>query len=598
MKFFKTLLASTLGTIAAFIVLMFLGGIILAGIIAGSTGKPEPIVDENTVLTIEINGSIPARSTKSPIEEFLNPKASTVSLQSLRENLAKAAADESIAGVLLKLSFVSEGWANLQVAHKIIANFRKNSDKFIYATTNDIGYNEKAYYLATATDSIFSPPQSFFEFDGFYTQVTFYDKLLNKVGIEPEIAKHGRFKSAVEPFYRTELSDPSEFQLKQLIQNVTGMFLEAVSKKTKVSVEKLNQLLIEKPRLTAEFGLKYGLIDSLLYPNELRALIEARIGIEEADETYETITSSEYARVSKEAAGLEVEGSDHEIAVMYASGIILPRAGNSSFSNREVITATGFKQQLQEIKQNNPEALVIHINSPGGSGSTSDLIWNMVRQTAQQMPVIVSMGNVAASGGYYIASAADTIVALPTTITGSIGVFATNFNAEQLFNKKLGITFDVVKSHPHANWLSLKHGFTPAEVKVYEQFVDSFYQTFITKVAKGREMSVEAVDKVAGGRVWSGEAALKKGLVDVLGGLEKAIAIAANKAGISSYEISVYPEPKTLFELFLGKAQAKVKALVSNIFFGKGYMKNLMKPLSLIKRQNMLLLYPYEIKIQ
>ncbi len=599
MKFFKALLAATLGSIAAFMILIFICGIIIAGIIAGSTSEPEPYVSENTVLTIEINGSLPARSVENPFEEILNPAAvSEVSLNSLKENLAKAAVDDNIEGVLLKISFLSEGWANLQEAHKLISTFRKASEKFVYAMTGDIGYNEKAYYLATAADSIFSPPHSFFEFDGFYTQVTFYDQLLDNIGIDPEIAKHGLFKSAVEPFYLTELSEPSEFQLTQLIENVNGMFLEEAGKETRTTVAELVALINEQPRMTAEFGFKYGLIDSLLYPHELKALINERISIEEADEMFETISNSDYAMVSEESAGLEIIDSDHEIAVLYASGIIMPRAGGFPLGEREVITANSFRDQLEEIKDEEADALVIRINSPGGSGSTSDLIWQMVSQTAQEIPVIVSMGPVAASGGYYIAMAADTIVAQPTTITGSIGVFATKFNAQKLFNEELGITFDEVKSNPHADWLSYTRGFTPSEAKAFQQYVDEFYLTFITKVAKSRDMSVEAVDEVAGGRVWSGEAALAAGLVDVLGGLDKALAIAADKADIENYKIITFPEPKTLFEMFMGTAQVKAQAFLGELFFGKEHMKTITKPLSLMKKRNMLLLYPYEITIR
>lgn len=597
MKFFKALLAATLGGIIAFVIIIFLGGIILAAIIAGSTNEPEPFVSENTVLKIEINGGLPARSMENPFEELFEPKASTVSLKSLKENLAKAAVDDDIKGVLLKISFLSEGWANLQEAHNAITQFRENSDKFVYTMTGDIGYNEKGYYLATAADSIFSPPHSFFEFDGFYTQVTFYDQLFEEIGIDPEIAKHGLFKSAVEPFYLTELSEPSEFQLTQLIQNVTGEFMEEVSRKTGVSVDELNALLNEQPRLRSEFGLESGLIDSLLYPYQLDQLIENRIGFDEPDETFDAISSSEYARVSEESAGLEAPDGDGEIAIIYASGIILPQAPDLMFGG-QAITAHSFRDQLEEVKDDGADALVIRINSPGGSGSTSDLIWQMVHQTAQEIPVIVSMGPVAASGGYYIAMAADTIVAQPTTITGSIGVFATKFNAQQLFNDELGITFDEVKSHPHADWLSYTRGFTPSEAKAFQQYVDSFYRTFITKVAESRGMSVEAVDEVAGGRVWSGEAALQRGLVDVMGGLDEALAIAAEKGGIENYDLNVYPEPKTLFEYFMGSAQTKAQAFFGEIFYGKEYMKTAVKPLLLMKRQNMLLLYPYEINIQ
>src|SRR5699024_4419418 len=246
-------------------------------------------------------------------------------------------------------------------------------------------------------DSIFSPPNTFFEFDGFYTQVTFYDELLNKLDIEPEIAKHGRFKSAVEPFYRKSLSEPSELQLTKLIENITNTFLGAVEQKSNVSVAKLNKLLQTQPQMGAEFGYKNGLIDSLLYPNQLQTLVENRLGITGADETYHTISNNDYARVSDKSAGLENVSSDHKIAVIYASGIILPQTVDSPFAQQEIISATDFAKQLEKVKKSKVDAIVIRINSPGGSGSTSDLIWKMIRETSDEIPVVVSMGGVAAS---------------------------------------------------------------------------------------------------------------------------------------------------------------------------------------------------------
>lgn len=594
MKFFKTLVATTLGTILAVIILFF----ILLFTALSTGGEPEPYVRDNSVLKINIRGSLPARYLPNPFDELLNPGAvHPVSLSALRQNLAKAAADENIKGVLLEIDFVSEGWANLQEAHRVIAQFRDSTDKFIYATSNDIGLNEKGYYLATATDSIFSPPETFFEFDGFYSQVTFYEGLFEKVGIETEITRSGKYKGAVEPYMRKDLSEANEYQLTQILNDVSSEFLTATSNKTGKSIEELNSLLNQAPHLAASFGYEAGLIDSLLYQNQLDSLINQRIGLAQ-DESFNTISNSRYAKVSNQSAGLDVPGGEGEIAIIYASGPILPGLGNSLFGEQAVITAPWFKDQLEKATDDDVKALVIRINSPGGSGSTSDAIWNMIQEKRTKMPVIVSMGPVAASGGYYIAMAADSIVAEPTTITGSIGVFATKFNTKQLFNDELGITFDQVKSHQYADWLLPTQGFTPSEEKAFQAYVDSFYDTFITKVARSRGLTKQQVDDIAQGRVWTGTDARKEQLVDVLGGMDKALQIAANRAGLENYSTASYPKSKSLVELLLGATQTKVRSMIGGTFFENAQMQKWNRQLSILTKRDPLLLFPYDIIIE
>ncbi|MDX1586536.1 MAG: signal peptide peptidase SppA [Balneolaceae bacterium] len=288
------------------------------------------------------------------------------------------------------------------------------------------------------------------------------------------------------------------------------------------------------------------------------------------------------------------------MAVIYASGPILPEINtNSPFDNQQYITTGFFEKQLEEIREDdNVKALVIRINSPGGSGSTSDAIWRMLQVTKKEIPVIVSMGPVAASGGYYIAMAADSIVADPTTITGSIGVFATKLNTRQLFNEELGITFDEVKSHDYADWLLPTNDFTDSEEKAFNDYVNRFYDTFITKVAEARNMTKAEVDSVAQGRVWTGEAAKEQNLVDVLGGMDTAMSIAAEKAGLDAYDVVTYPKPKDLYQLLMGSAETRARALIEESWFGAPYAQDVAKRLSILKQQRALALFPYEISIQ
>ncbi|MBN2731248.1 MAG: signal peptide peptidase SppA [Balneolaceae bacterium] len=598
MKFFKTLIAATLGTLLALVVIF----IVLAITLSTVGEEPEPYIRENTVLKLNVSGALPARSIDNPFDELLNPtRQKAVSLETLKNNLTKAAADDNIKGVLLEIDFVTEGWANLQAAHRAITQFRDSTDKFIYAMTNDAGFNEKGYFLATAADSVFSPPESFFEFDGFYTQVTFYDNLFERIGVEAEITRSGKYKGAVEPYLRDDLSEENEYQLTQIIDGVSSTFLEAVSKKSGKSVEELNNLLNGTPHLTAGYGYEQGFIDSLMYAHQLDSLITRRIGFEDEDDTFETITNSRYAKVSNESAGIEDLDSDGKIAVIYASGIIIPEiaAGGGFLNNQQFITAPWFKEQLEEATEDDDvKALVVRINSPGGSGSTSDAIWKMIQETREKMPVIVSMGPVAASGGYYIAMAADTIVAEPTTITGSIGVFSTKFNTKQLFNDELGITFDEVRSHEHADWLSTTRGFTPSEQKAFQAFSDSFYDAFITKVAQSRGLTKPQVHDVAQGRVWIAADAQQQKLVDVLGGLDKALRIAAEKAELEEFETEDYPKAKDLFQLLMGSTQSKVQSWFGDSILGNDHIQKLDQQFSMMKKQDLMLLFPYDISIE
>ena len=596
MKFFKTLIAATLGTFLALILIFFIGLIT----ISSTAEEPEPYIRSNSVLKISLSGTLPNRTSTNPLDEFLNQQSNNkVSLQTLKENLAKAQEHDNISGVWLEIDFMSGGWANLQEAHQLIKTFRDSSDKFIYASTNDIGFNEKGYFLATATDSIFAPPETFFEFDGFFSQVAFYDGTLEKLGIETEIIRSGKYKGAVEPFYRKELSEENEYQLTQILNQASQTFLEAVSERTGRSVDELNQLLNSPPHLTSKFGFEEQLIDSLMYPDQVASHIKNRVGLDDSDEL-QTVSNSRYAKVSPSTAGLSTPSTSDKVAVIYADGPILPEMNsNNPFSDQDMITGTFFREQLDKIREDDDiKALVVRISSPGGSGSTSDLIWRMLQETKKEIPVIVSMGNVAASGGYYIGMAGDTIVAEPNTITGSIGVFATKFNARQLFNDKLGITFDQVKTHTYSDWLLQTREFTSAEEKAFEQYITGFYQTFIEKVASSRGFSVEKADELGQGRVWTGAAAQQNGLIDEIGGLDRALAIAAERSDLENYKIERFPKPKSFYEVLMGSAGSQVKALIGDQWFSNPVTDEMQKQFSIMKKRDALLLFPYEINIQ
>jgi protease-4 len=598
MNFLKTLLATTLGFfVAAFIIVVLFFIFVIAA--NHFTQPSEPKLENNSVLVMDIQGSLPTRLPNNPLRDFFHPSPRTVSLVNLENNLKKAAADNHIKGVVLKISQLHESWANLQEAYQAISQFRKSSSKFIYSTTTDLGFNEKGYYLAAAGDSVFSPPQSFFEFDGFYMQTTYLKGLLDTLGIKTYIARHGKFKSAVEQFSRKSMSQPDKKQLGLLLDETSNAFLQAVSRKTGDSISVLNTMLNKEPHLSAQFGYHKKLIDSLLYANQLDSLLKKRMELKE-DENFHTVYGSRYALVSPEEAGLHQPEPDGTIAVLYANGMILNGGGHTNrFGQQHIITAPWFKSQLKHIQDNHHiKALVIRINSPGGSGSASDEIWHMIRQTTKKMPVVVSMGAVDASGGYYISSAADAIVANPTTITGSIGVFSIHFNARQFFNNKLGITFDDIKSNKHADWLSPVHKFTPSEKKAFKTNITAFYHNFLEKVAKGRGMSVEQVDEIARGRVWSGKDARKHHLVDTLGGLQKALNIAAGKANLEHYKTESFPKERGFIQQFFNSLQYRTQFTLAKILGRDNQLKDKNKRLLLLKQRGALLLFPYRLEIQ
>lgn len=596
MNFFKTLIATILGVFLALGLIL----IILLITVASSSQEPEPYIQSNTVLKIGLQGALPARTIENPLDEIISQNTNDkVSLETLKENLHKAQTHDNIKGIWLEIDYMSGGWANLQEAHQMISAFRDSSDKFVYASTNDLGYNEKGYYLATAADSIFSPPETFFEFDGFYSQVMFYDGLFEKMGVEAEVTRHGKYKGAVEPFYRRDMSEENEYQITQLLDQVHYTYVSAVSQKTGRSVEELDALMNGQPQLTTQFAYEEQLIDSLLYSDQLEQFIEQRIGLEE-DESFKTVSNRRYAKVSASSAGLETPSASDKVAVIHANGPIMPDvSSNSPFNDQQMITGGFFEEQLENVRDDDDvKALVIRVNSPGGAGSTSDLIWRQIQTIKEDIPVIVSMGGVAASGGYYIAMAADSIVAKPTTITGSIGVFATKFNAQELFNEKLGLTFDGVKTHEHADWLSQNRSFTPAEQQALQQFVDNFYQAFIGKVAHARNMTVEQVDSLGQGRVWTGADAKENGLIDLLGGLDEAISVAAEKAGLTEYKLEKYPKSKSFYELMMGSAATQAKALFNDSWLSKLGGQEVQQKLALLKQRHALTLFPFDIDIQ
>lgn len=562
MNFLKTFLASILGTVIGVSLLFF----ILFVAIASSSGETEPYIRSNTVLTIQLSGDIPARIEHDPFSElFPSDSGDRVSLERLKNNLEKAAEDDRIPGVWIKLNHLAASWANLETAYNYLDEFKQESGKFIYASTDDFGMNESAYFLSTLADSIFSPPETFFEFNGFVIQTIYFKNMLDKLGIEPEIVRVGRYKSAVESFRREESSPENREQLMSILDTASDTFISAVEKR-ELSEQKIHGLMNEIPENSVEWAKEEGLIDVIAHPYEVENTIKTRLEIED-DETLHTVSLNRYNRVTSSAAGIESIETDNRIAVIYASGIIIPEAmAGGPFSTDPTITAEGIQKSLKSsLDDDDVKAIVIHINSGGGAVSTSELIWGHIREASKKKPVIAYMGNVAASGGYYIAMGADSVMAAPNTITGSIGIYNLLFNTQEFYNDKIGINFEEFKTHDHADINLMTRPLTPSEREAIQRSVEDGYETFLNRVAEGRNMTRDEVHEVGQGRVWTGIKAYELNLVDLLGDLEDAVAVAADKADIEEYRLVTYPERKELIEILFSSTEAKVSNWIRSL---------------------------------
>ena len=561
MRFLSTLLASVLGTLIA------LGGIIVFFVLfffaIALSSESTPTVQPSSVLVIDVNGDIPERMANDPIAQALSDGPS-FDMTDANSALRKAAADERIEGVWLRIRSATSGWARLDDLRESIATF-KESGKPVIASGTDAGMGEKELYLATAADSVFIPPVSMFQMNGFYISQPFFSNALERLDIEPKIVRVGEFKSAVEPFLRDDLSEENRLQLQALLESQNDQFSEEVGSGRGMDAAEIQRLASEDPILSAEAAYEAGLVDALLYPNEIEDAIRERIGAS----SLTTVGVSRYARVPAEEAGLSVAESG-SVAVVYVEGNITPGGEPTGFSNQQTAASEPFIEAMNDARTN-PDiyAIVVRVNSPGGSAAASEVMWNALRRAANEKPVIVSMGDVAASGGYYLAAGADTIIAQENTITGSIGVFGVFFNASGFLENELGITFDAVQTSPYADIYSGVEPFREDEQQRLEESTRQVYDTFLERVAEGRNMDRAAVEEIAGGRVWSGRDAQEVGLVDEIGSLGLAVQRAAEAAnmGEGPYRIRVLPRPKTFLERFNESlntsARARLRALTT-----------------------------------
>lgn len=543
----KDFLKFTLATITGIVVLSIIGMILffmIIGALISSTEK-QVLVQNQSLLVLNLDRTIVDRAPNDPFEDLNIPGFQVerrIGLDNIIGSIKNAASDGRIKGIYLDLSVVNGGMASVEEIRNALKSFKDSCNKPIYAYSDM--YDQKAYYLASVADKIVVHPLGTIDFRGLGGQLTFYKNALEKLGVEAQIVRHGKFKAAVEPFMLDKMSDENREQTMVYMNSLWNHILKGISEERNIPVEKLNQLADEV--MTFRKGsqiVETGMADAAKYKDEVLDDLRQITGIA-AKKAIPVIGVNDYSKAGvKPAKGAF---SRNKIAVIYASGDI-----GMSFSG-EGIDGDDLSREIRKVRLDSSyKAIVLRINSPGGSAFESDVIWREVKLAAEEKVVVASFGDVAASGGYYIGCAADKIVASPNSITGSIGVFGIIPNAGELLNDKLGITQDVVKTNKNSDLISLARPLTEYEKLLLQQNVEDVYDVFISHVADGRKMGKTDVDEIGQGRVWSGENALGNGLIDMYGGLKESIELAAEMAGLEDYRTVGLPNlPDPFTELF------------------------------------------------
>ena len=526
-RFLRNILSSCLGTVLFFALLF------IVFLIIGLASSSDPAYAKNSVLKVNLNRVIPEKTSNiDPFEELFGE--ATIGMNELLDLISRAKTDDKIRGIVLESTMPQIGMAKSMTLRKAIDDF-KSSGKFVYAY--GASYTQSGYYLASAADSVFLNPNGMLDLRGIGISMPYFKEMMDELGITWNIYYAGQFKSATEPFRRNEMSEQNRLQLREYIDEVSDNLLLDIAGSRKIPVETVDKFTAEYAGFQPERAVSDGLIDQLMYQDGLEQLLQKRMGLEEKKKV-SYVDLKTYKLASKAAKGSK---SKDKIAVVYAEGDIVDVG-----SDKGMIAGDKYVEMLSKIrKKKNIKAVVLRINSGGGSGFASDEIWREIELLKEAgKPVIVSMGDYAASGGYYIACNADSIVASPNTLTGSIGVFAMLPNLSKFSDEKLRVHFDSVKTHPFANAFDPFYEFSEAEHEKLQTYIDHFYEQFLARVAAGRNMSRDEVHAIAQGRIWTGRKAKEIGLVDELGELDLAIKIGAEKAGLTEYELTPYPKFK------------------------------------------------------
>ncbi len=534
-SFLKYLLASVLGVIIASILFFVLSLIIISAIVS-SQDKPVEVSD-NSVLQLKLNLPVHDRKSKLPVLVYNITSFRTdnqLGLNDILNNITKAKKDDQIRGIFLDLSNISAGIATVEEIRNALMDF-KNSGKFIVAFSDS--YSQKAYYLASIADKVYMNPGGSVDFIGLSAEILFFKKALEKLDIKPEIIRHGRFKSAVEPFMYDKMSPENREQIHKYVGSIWDHMVGKISESRRIETQELNLFADSLLLWDNASAIRYNIIDTLLYRDQVMDTLARLSSVNRAKDLH-LISHQKYLRVPKPRG--DKPYTRNKIAIIYAEGdIVSGDPGEGSIGSEAISKTIRSAREDSTIK-----AIVFRVNSGGGSALASEVIWRELYLAHKVKPVIASMGDVAASGGYYIVTAADTIVASPNTITGSIGVFGLLMDASGFFNDKLGINVDVEKTNRNSDFGSVFRPLSGTERYVLQKMIDHTYSTFVTRVSDGRHLSYTSVDLIAEGRVWSGINAQELKLTDVMGGLNTAVELAAKKANLDNYRIVELPRIK------------------------------------------------------
>lgn len=560
-QFFKFMFASCLGS-----ALMLIIALIIMIWVVGSSTSDSVSVKPKTVLYMNLNYDIPERTTQDDITTTLmnlrDLEGDYSGLNDIIANIDFAKNDPNISGIFLELSTVGTSTANLEELRKHIISFRE-SGKFVITYSETMAQN--AYYLATAGDEIYLNPDGMLDIHGMASQIMFYKHLLDKLDIEMQIIRgpNNKFKSAVEPYFLDKMSAANREQMTKLLNTMWSKVVSDISVARSIDAQKINELA-DNLELTfdAKVALEEGFVDGLAYRDEIIARIKDLAGISKTGKI-NILNNAQYASVRPQP-----KAKANKIAVIYANGQIFDGEGDD-----ETIGSITLSKAIREARENRKvKAIVMRVNSPGGSALASEVIRREVELAKAEKPFIISMGSYAASGGYWISTEGDYIFADPTTLTGSIGVFGTFPNAKKFLNEKVGLTFDVVKTNKNADFGSVTEPLTDYQKAMLQKYVGNTYNDFTALVARTRRLRQSYVDSIGQGRVWAGADALELGLVDELGGLDKAIEYAAHKANLTDYSIKDYPKQMDIMDMFMSGSipEPYTKSLIKNKL-GKNY---------------------------
>jgi len=552
-NFLKNVLSTIVGVVLSIIVviLLFIG--IISITISSFDNEKESKIYPNSILKIDLTSPIVERSSDNPFENLsftnMDPQKE-LEFKSILDNIEKAKTDDRIKGIYLNSPFVNAGLSQTEEIRNKLLDFKK-SEKFIISYTEN--YSQDGYYLSSVADEIYLNPEGMFELKGLSAQIMFYKGLLEKLDIQAQVIRHGKFKSAIEPFILDKMSEANREQVSLLLTTISDNILDSIASQRGLTLSKVEELADNLELNTAANCLENNFVDALIYQDELENKLKIKLGEEVK---LRLISLSKYNNVKVEKQG---KISRDKIAIIYAVGEINSGKGDLKSIGSET-TAKTIKKAREDKRV---KAIVLRINSPGGSALASDVIWRETTLAQAEKPLVISMGDVAASGGYYIACAADTIVANPTTITGSIGVFGLIPNLQQFYKNKLGITLDTVNTHKYAD-MGINRALSSFERAKIKKVIENIYSTFISHVAEGRDMSIAAVDDIGQGRVWTGYDAKRLGLIDVLGGLETAINIAADLAKLSDYQLVSLPKKEDPLETFIKEMTGEESKYIAN----------------------------------